>query len=296
MFISGYFIAALIHALGLSLLHRVHFQPASQRLLIIHLAWTELCTSLSQALVYTFLVDGRCYPYSICSFIDKFNYRLFGGTSKLIMIYLICDRAFDIYFHLRYPLYFTQQTVKKVLMTLWVVGVTFALISVLMGKFRIGGEMIQENWRQYEGIFITVFFLGTDSLIVITAVITYMYLYLKVRKILANSQGNAQQDNTRTPQSSKFLLPCLIIATYLIFNLTGTVLHFYSRFVLREASLTKSVLSEIAHMFMVLGWASDGVLYIFLQKSVREKLLSMFRKSVLPISSTRSARNAESTL
>ena len=286
MFITGYFIAALIHTFGLFLLHRVHFQPANQRLLIIHLAWTELCTSLSQAVVYTFLVAGRCDPYSTCSFIDKFVYRLFGGTSKLIMIYLICDRAFDIYFHLRYPLYFTQQTVKKVLITLWIVGVTFALITVLMHKLRFRGE----------GIVISTFFVGTDALIVITAVITYSYLYFKVRQILSNSQGNPQPENTNTTPISKFLLPCLIIATYLIFNLTGSVLLSYSRFVLEERVLTKSVLSEVAHMFWILGWTSDGAIYIFLQKSVRERLQSMFRKSVLPISSIRSARSAESTL
>ena len=170
--------AALIHALGLSLLHRVRFRPANQRLLIIHLAWAELCTSLSQALVYTFFANGRWNPYSTCSFMDKFVYRLFGGTSKLIMIYLICDKAFDIYFHMRYPLYFTQQTVEKVMIVLWSIGFSHALTTVLMEKFKVQAYIV----------ILYTFRLGTDALIVITASITYSYLFFKVRQIRANSR------------------------------------------------------------------------------------------------------------
>ena len=104
LFISGYMFAGLVHAIGLVLLHHVYFEPANQRLLIIHLAWSELCASVSQAVVYTFLVSRRCEMSSPCTLVDRFTYIVFSGTSKLIMIYLICDRAFDIYFHMKYPL------------------------------------------------------------------------------------------------------------------------------------------------------------------------------------------------
>ena len=197
------------------------------------------------------------------------------------MIYLICDRAFDIYFHMRYPLYFTQQTTKRVLVALWIVCAIFALLMVPMEKFKIQPAV---------QIILSIFFIGTEVLIVVTAMITYSYLYIKVRQILANSHVLAHSGNTRQSQISKFLLPCLIIATYLIFNLTGIVLMFYSRIGLKgSSSLTKSSLSEIAHLFWILGWISDGAIYIFLQKSVRKRLKSVFKKSISPTTSTDSS-------
>ena len=272
-FIAGYSIVALIHLLGLLLLRLVKFQPINQRIVIIHLALAELCFNLSQALVYIFLMIGRCDNYSTCNHVDIFFFLLFGTANKLIMIYLIIDRLLDIHLHLRYSLYFPEQRVKNITLAIWFFCCIYAFTVVMLFRFRI--RHLQVFW------FVLVFLVASDAITVISAMITYVFLYIKVRRFCAidNSQKRAgNNSNIIVSTKAKFLLPCLMIATYLIFNIPANVMFLHNKVFFKKNGHSKTVLSEILHWFWILGHFSDGLLYIFLQKDVKKKLMSLFKK------------------
>ena len=271
-FIAGYIVTALIHMLGLLLLLKVKFQPANQRTIIIHLSCAELNINLFQALVYILLMLGQCDSDSICSFFDQFFYVFLSGANKLIMIYLMCDRMLDIHLHMKYFLYFSENRVRKILICLWIFCSIFSLATVLLRKFRQGAE----------GIVIFIFFIGTDITIILAALMTYLFLYNKVRRFRKCDRRQRtvikRHSDFKRFQRSKFLLPSLIIATYLLFNTTGDVVVVYKTVFLNASKETEALLSEIGHLLWILGWISDGILYIFLQRSIRQRLWVLCHK------------------
>ena len=274
-FIAGYILAFLIHFIGLLLLRKVKFHPTNQRILMIHLALTELSTNLFQTVVYVLLMLGRCERDSVCDFVDHFFYTLVFGTSKLIMIYIICDRLLDIRLHLKYSIYFTEQKVKRISLALWLFCCVFASTVVLV-------RILYNEAAQLLGTICFSFYVALDVIIVISALVTYSFLYIKVRHFHAidcNQNKVRRGSTSRASRRSKFMLPCLIIATYLIFNTTGDIMLFYNAYFMNGGQYTKSVISEVAHWLWILGWISDGILYIFMQKSIKEKLKSGFRKN-----------------
>ena len=271
-FVAGHATAVMIHLLALLLLCRVKFKPINQRILIINLAIVELLFNLYQLHLYTFWIKYRWDIDSSYDHVDRFFFLFLATANKLIMIYLICDRLLDIHLHLRYPIYFTEQRVKNINIVIWLFCAKYALIMTVLIKFKIGGATLL--WVCYS------FYLAKDLVIVISALITYGYLYMKVRHFRAidNSQRIAgMKGEIRVSNRTKFLLPCLIIATYLVFNITAIIMYLYKTHLLQKG-LAKSLVSEISHWFWIFGHISDGVLYIFLQKDVKKKLISIFGK------------------
>ena len=276
-FIAGYSLVILVHLFGLLLMRRVKFQPTNQRILIMHLAFAELTYNLYQLLVYIFHMMGRCDKPSSCNYANAFFFFFLGTTNKFIMIFLVIDRLLDILLHLRYPLYFTEQRVKNVLRAIWLFCGTYATIMVVLIRFNIKGDPLA--WVYY------TFYVGSDILIFICALITYSFLYIKARRFCAidNSHRIAGgSSNIKVSNKAKFLLPCLIIATYLVFNITANVMFLYKHFVMKNG-YAKSIVSEISHWFWIFGHLSDGVVYIFLQKDVKKKLISIFENKSISI-------------
>ena len=272
-YISGYSFAALLHLLGLHLLRLVKFKPTNQRIMIIHLAFAELCINLHQSVVHIFLMVDRCDINSTCDYVDNFFYLLLGNANKLIMIYLIVDRLLDIYLHLRYPLYFSEQRVKNIILAVWLFCSLYSLTIIMLNRSNIG-------YRQMITLIVFLFTITSDTIIVTSALITYIFLYIKVRHFRAidNSQRIAGlKSNITVSNKAKFLLPCLIIATYLAFNSTANVM-FLCKYILMEGGRAKSLVSEILHWFWILGHLSDVLLYIFLQKDVKKRSLAIFKR------------------
>ena len=121
------------------------------------------------------------------------------------------------------------------------------------------------------------YFKTPDVVIVISAVTTYIYLFLKIR-ILGRSLTN---DATRPSISAVWLklkIPTLMILTFIVFNVSASIMASFFK--------TDDTFDVAFYLLEILGWISDAIIYTFLQKSVRELLVSWFRKppvEILPI-------------
>ena len=286
-YIFGYASVAIVHLFGLILLYLVRFKPANQRLLLLNLACTGVCSGIVQTIVYSFLLSN-CN--SDCDLVDTFFNVFLQILNKAIMIYLILDRALEIYLNIKYPLYFKEKTMEKVLGSLWIFSAVFIFVLVLFLKFCEGSK--EHIYLVMAGVY-----LAEDVIIFISALSTGTYFYIKVRALLAmDSHYLDTKSNFTKTCVSKFALPFLIIITYLLFNITGDVMYQFGNLSnidtgkrtnitsyvtyqfgnLSDVKRGQGTLSEVSHLLWILGWLADAILYIFLQKSVRTKLAKIF--------------------
>ena len=64
-----------------------------------------------------------------------------------------------------------------------------------------------------------------------------------------------------------------------MFNTTGDVMLYYKTFSLKgEEQSMRQVLSEVGHLLWILGGISDGIVFIFSQRSIKNRLLVCVKK------------------
>ena len=277
-FLSSTVISSLFHFFGIVLLSRMARAESNQKLLIISLSGTELLYSLQMS-VSTILkmLNSDKHVVFIIAYWILISTAL--AANKLMMLYLVMDRFADIYLHMRYPLIFTKTRVVKIVMALWmfsfVYSTVYSVLAIWENNFRnpLGAE---SNYVQNNNYLMLII----DTTITVIAATTYLYFYRKVSSIMKRDKSQEKQRNQgmNRSQHRKFLVPFLMVATYLVFNVTATGLFVVRR---QSASLnrhTKDLLLDIGRNLTSVGYISDAVLYIFLQKGVRNSIKSFFRR------------------
>ena len=283
VFIFGYTTVVLTHAFGLILLCTVKFKPANQRTILIHLALTEMSIGLSQTVIYTLMFNSKCGEK--CGYTDHFFYLFFTVASQVIMLYLICDRLLEIQLNIKYPLYFSNGRVNRILVAVWMVSGFYSLIVIVFDRYDVGPQRLRE-------ILESCVLIGLDFIIIFTALVSYIFLYNKVKRIVADEDKQKRTQNTNNDRftnnsikkrghTSKFLLPTLIVATYLLFNVSGNTIYYYKHYALQKGT-SRTLLSEVSHLLLILGWLTDVILCIFLQGSIKHRLQSLFRRHSPP--------------
>ena len=186
------------------------------------------------------------------------------------MIYVITDRTLDIYLHLRYPVIFTRSLVAKILCALWVcalfIGTGFLILEVLYIK------NLDITYTYATATYVVV-----DAILFAISALSFVYLFSKVRSILLEINQNLSRQSECTPVrkslSKKLKIPLVILATYLVFNLTGDVFT-YLKTKKRSGNQKElyQILDILAHVLWWFGLISDGVIYIFMQRNIRAYL------------------------
>ena len=244
----------------------------NQRMITLNLALAEMMNSFSQVAFSSRFLHGHkdffCLFLTIVAVV----------ANKLIMIYLIVDRFLDIHFHMQYPLYFTKEKISKVLMSLWVVSLATALILTLLARFVYSFLVINS--------FVIYIYFIMDLIITAAALVAYFYLYLTISRSNRKLQRNG---NKKERILSKFTVPFLIIASYLVFNVTGMALIMVV-FIDRTHHM-KMTLHSFGIYLIALGIISDAFIYVFLQKDIRNGL----RKVLQPFTYNRKPKASMDT-
>ena len=270
IFAAGYSFAALLHLIGLVLLCIVKTSFVNQRMITIHLAVTEILNCLFQVSVcVNALVKSRMYEmYLVLQFFIIFC----GTSSKIIMMYLTMDRLLDIALHLKYAIYFTKRVVMGILSTIWLLSFTLGIIFTLL-QLNVRNVIVRKSLYETRNYL----FFTLDLFITVNAIFTYVCLYFKVKTALRNTPGG-QSGGGQNPLA-KFVVPCVLILTYVIFNVTGSLLkmfYFWNR--------KQTMFVNVSGLLVMFGWISDACVYIFAQREVRLYLISLFNKPVPQIS------------
>ena len=282
--LSAVLLASSFHLFGIVLLYRMKRTEHNQTLLIINLSATELLYSCHQSLFTILKILDRNNHFAVTT-----TYWIIVLSSltanKLMILYIILDRFADIHLHMKYPIFFTKARVIKIVCALWTIsvvyGTTIAILAVWGNKLRNPFKGKSIYIRSYNYVSLTL-----DAIITLIAVTTYLYFYNKVSSIVKRTsrqsviyKGIRHRKKTMILEKThikKFLIPFLMIATYLLFIVSSTVCFQVRR---RHPSLdesTKRHLLDAGYICIALGYLSDAVLYVFLQKSVRKWVIRHF--------------------
>ena len=234
----------------------------NQRCLIINLMIVEFSFSFVQIVL-------TCQELAWVTFAKEIVFSLFFLRLVIAFVYIaimhcICsDRLFEVYFHLTYPLKFTKKRANIAVASIWLFGIVFALILTLLSQYRYSLKQISE--------FAFYFFFATDIAFVFVAVSTYAYLYAKFRHVskLLQEQSKRFQHSFKSP---KFLLPCVIILSYLLFDITGAFLSVIAALL----NVQSYIYRKIALILLAMGILSDCATYILINPNVRKMLFNRF--------------------
>ena len=290
--VFGYLVGGFLHLLGLVLLCKVRMSLQNQQVILTNIAIIEMLFGFLNG---TLECVSQFFPQRLCRAFQLVHLCLVSfllTIYHLVMLHLILDRFCDIWFHLRYPLMFTKQRLKVVLASLWLVSAIFALTTVLI-------SYCQND--HFQALRYMMYCQGTlDIMIVIGAIATYTYLFCKVKTIISseasltttnnsnnnnnnNNNNNSNNNNNITGKGSvarKFLVPCIMIATFIGFMITSACLATVSHM---KSEYAFSVdLYALANVFAICGIVSDAFIYILLQRDVRNLLKSTLKSFTMP--------------
>ena len=200
-------------------------------------------------------------------------------SNKMLMLTLLGDRFLEIHLNITYPIVVTRRRLFKVLGAIWVFGGIYGLIPRIV----VATDKSLSIHIYYIHNYISLAF---DSIVTITAVFTYGYFFQQIRKINRkdSNRGSTKNLARRMGRKFNFRIPFSIVATYLMFNVTSTILFQtknyrkkeYTRLGLECSSCP--LLAGAAYFLVVIGFLSDSILYVFMQRNVRQ----MFRRKIRP--------------
>ena len=246
-----YAFGGILHVLGLFLLRKVKPKPDNQRKILMNLACVEMIYAFSFVL-YTSLEPFHKSKGTLSMLFDFLRPMVYA-VFQLLMLYILTDKTATIYLNLKYPIIFTETRVKFLLVSFWIfggiVGLTIVLIEILTA---IKQKQVQTYWR--------FCYLTIDFLIIILLVIQFVYLFRKVKQIQSENLGVHFHKATRSCLAvSKFMLPGVIVGTYIIFCLNSTFFRMFKHI-------------EVAISLECAAVISDALTYILLQKQIRKYL------------------------
>ena len=266
IYVVGYSIVSILHLVGLLLLYKANSNLPNQRLLLMNLASAEML--LCWSMLTLFSIQFRAYNMLIVKCIDAFFNTLFFIEIRFTMLHIIFDRYIEIYTNIRYPLYMTNKKILLVLLTHWSISFLCATISFTLDVTDVFERPLQ---------FTFFLCLVIDIVIFISSFSTYMYFFKKVRRIRAMEVNvtDQQRESLINLLIEKFKVPCLIVLTYLIFNLTSTIMLTSAQYV--QSRKQAKVLMAFSQVPILVGIISDLIIYVLANGNVRRFICSKVR-------------------
>ena len=254
--VVGFSVAGVLHFFGFILLYRAPMKLINQRLILLNLSAAECMNSLLKVVEWVRReglahsdedIQGSpyCYVESFLSFSSTLSV-------KFLMFYLIVDRLVDIHLNMVCTADFNKSIIMKIF------GVVWLLAAVLGAVLDVGFKCKEDS------PFLYYVFFGLDVLIFVLCIATYRYFYTKVR---SRSQWRKV--------SRKFLIPFFMMLTYVVFNITSTTIITVTKFMDDTSKTVQNTLPYgntlpyVAQCLIFTGWIFHAIIYISLQKQVR---------------------------
>ena len=267
--IAAYAFLSFLNAATVLLMWKTKWEHQNQRYLTINLAVTEMICCCYMAIRFSvILADNWTETWvKVDTMISIFLY----SEHRLSLLHIIADRFLEIFMNMKYTLYMSSKKLVRTITCLWLFAFVLALTCLLLRLFNHPDTSLKL------GLFTVC---GLDVLIILLAVGTYTYFYLKVKKI-RRSVG-VTSDWSKQAFSlvwTKFKLPCYISLTYVFFNLISTIMAakaFYEQ-VHNHNDKEYKRLMYIAIVLDLIGFASDIFIYVFVNRNVRKQLFTTLK-------------------
>ena len=254
---AGFSIPTVLHIIGIFLLYKAKGELKNQRIITLNLAIAEVLICLLNVIILITshlktLLTSRYIVILHCLYASLFL------TIRFAMLHIIIDRFLDIWLNIKYPIYMSSKNLRRIILGQWFLGFISSITTMLLTNYNIINKNAAGICRFY-----------LDIIIMIAAILTFIYLLVTVKNIVHDNATHGREQN-RTPNVwFKLKIPMLMVATFLLFNVSGSMWYFLDIRVSEYETPSYEVLN-------ICGWISDSLIYIFLQKRVRRLLILKF--------------------
>ena len=281
------FISVTMHVVGMYAL--LSLLPTSrgktQRMYLINLTAVEICYNVLEFIRGVAELLGHYSPW-----VDNIQIVSWTGVSfifYLAMMYIPLDRFALISFNARYKVYWNVRKTKLHVIGTWLFGCTVSVIVCVL-RATTGFDWLN--------VFFPWLYTTMDILVVLVAVTSYICIHRTVRKSKnkvkvarpkessSSPTGNIPTNDSRC-QKRRFtskpmlLVPVMLIATYILFQLLPNLVYFVA---IRMRTNLSDITTTICNIAYGMSHFVDAIIYIFLLKDVRmflhQKLHVIFRK------------------
>ena len=264
--VAGFTVTSVVHSFGLWLLYVVKTLPQNQRILIFHLSAIEIVYSWIVVIDEPLSNSGKKAIISNFNHFYDFTMPLLVLVMRFAVLSIIFDRFLAIFLNIKYPLYVTSKRLAWTIAGEWFISCT-CMISLTIHRENEDKDAAEEIL----GPLVIVL----DTIVVLSALTTYIYFFLKVIKM--KMQINDSNGGQRGVAVKKFIVPFAMVATFILFNVTCTVLTVIYLVNHSVSENTYDLIRDTTILLIMAGLLSDALIYIFLQKEVRSRLFTLFK-------------------
>ena len=258
-----------IHSLGSHLLFTLYKKgnKTSQQLFLINLSVIEACINVLRlvfnALTVVYFCNGTTSIQVVTQHLKIV--AITGGYYLYIisLFYITCDRLLNVLLNIRYRIYWNESKTKQLLVSTWIVISTLSVLVTLVYSFK------RNNQNMKSIIFMSLFMYIPPLLnigLFIVAVISYSYIFLKHSSACKRRH---EVSLFRIFRNSHFFVSVLLVKTFFLLAVLPNIIQ-------TSLKIAGIVFSETFILYTSISFTvsdtADGIIYIFMQKSVRKLL------------------------
>lgn len=252
-------IAVFLHVLGIYLLIAIRNRRSIQDVIIMSFSITEIfmaCFDVTENIMsrWCHKLDKNMNLVTITSC------SLFVIPNFLILIVLTLNRFFEVYLNIKYEIYFDKRKIRYMLMGCWGSGIAVGcvLIPLRILDHQIGYIIFKYMFPIIQGV------------VLLIAIPVYIYIYNRIKE---NHRSIPQpriagQSPPPAIKRKKFFLPFLIILSFFLFVVIPDITNLLLFYVYETGVHWHA---QVLYIFYTCGYTCDALLYIFLQKHLRER-------------------------
>lgn len=272
--------AAFFHIFGIYLLKKVNMQRGSKQSFLIHLNVLEICLSVSQSVIVAlsiFISEESGTTFKVYDVFLVIHTSGFVIICSLFIILLTFDRFLEVWLNIKYEVYITSAITKTLVFGSYFVGFV-TLMVVLLLKFTTNIDPMI--------IFHSFVFRILMSFIVVHYVVTYVYIFYKLRnhRKVAPCESRTKTERTKAIQAKKnkqlrmtMFAPFWIILTFFIFVFIPEIILKILFYVYKFNKFT-SPIYPLTFILFSFGSITDVCIYTYMLHPVRRKFIAMVRR------------------
>ena len=208
---AGFSIPTVLHIIGIFLLYKAKGGLKNQRIITLNLAIAEMLICLLNVIILITslvknLMTSRYIIILHCLYASLFL------TIRFAMLHIIIDRFLDIWLNIKYPIYMSSKNLRRIIIVQWIFGFVFSSCFVLLYWF----DYIHHH------SFATIRFC-MDIIILISALFTFTYLFVKVKNIVQENANQGREQNRASSIWFRFKIPVAMVTTFILFNISGSI-------------------------------------------------------------------------
>lgn len=266
----------VLHGVGIYLLVCIgrRNKKSIQNLIILNISVSECLINFLGVIqhVLTLLAKHNIqvqFSRELGQYLTIFIYAGLSLTFYMEMFYIAIDRLLNVLFTLRYRVYCTKKKAEILMTATWFFSMLIG-ISAMLAYYFVGFSYLP---LYYQFVYPTL-----DFIYIIVAIVTYIYIFKQIaasEEFRRNANRSITSKCTIALRKSKFLVPVMIISTFLMFMVLPDLIILFVG-LSPDMVLTEDLKSACSISYAISN-ICDACIYIFMKKTVRDLFIKKFK-------------------